>query len=58
VSENRVLKRIFGRKRNAVTRGRRKIHDEAPYTLYSCSIIMMMILGRTRWAGHAEKEEK
>jgi hypothetical protein len=28
VSENRALSKIFGRKREVVTEGRRKLHDE------------------------------
>jgi hypothetical protein len=58
VLENRVLRRIFGRKRKEVTACCRKIHDEEPHNLYSSNIFMMIILGRTRWAGHAEEEEK
>jgi hypothetical protein len=34
VSENRVLRRIFGSKREEVTRGWRKLHNEILYNLY------------------------
>jgi hypothetical protein len=44
VFENRVLRRIFGTKRDEVTRGWRKLHDEKLYNLYSSpSIIRMMM---------------
>ena len=35
VSENRVLRRIFGPKRDEVTRDRRKLHNEELNDLYS-----------------------
>jgi hypothetical protein len=43
MSENRVLRRIFERKREKVTRGRRKVHNEELYNLYSSPIIARMI---------------
>jgi hypothetical protein len=51
--ENRVLRRIFGSKRNEVTRGWRKLHNEEPHNLYSSSSIIRMIKSRRmRLAGH------
>jgi hypothetical protein len=35
--ENRVLRRIFGPKRNEVMGGRRKLHNEKLQNLYSSS---------------------
>jgi hypothetical protein len=35
VFENRVLRRIFGSKRDEVTGGWRKLHDEELHNLYS-----------------------
>jgi hypothetical protein len=35
VFKNRVLKRIFGRKRNKVTGGLRKMHNEELHNMYS-----------------------
>jgi hypothetical protein len=35
VFENRVLKRIFGTKRNGVTGGWRKLHNEELHNVYS-----------------------
>jgi hypothetical protein len=53
VSENRVLKRIFGLKRNVVTGGWRKLHNQELHNVYSSpSIIRMMKSRRMRWAGH------
>jgi hypothetical protein len=53
VFENRVLRRIFGPKRNEVTGGRRKLHNEELHGLYSPpSIIRVIKARRMRWAGH------
>jgi hypothetical protein len=38
VFENRVLRRIFGPKKDEVTREWRKLHNEEPYHLYSSPI--------------------
>jgi hypothetical protein len=40
VLENRVLKRIFGPKRDEVTGGRRKLHNEVAHNLYSSPSII------------------
>jgi hypothetical protein len=42
VFENRVLRRIFGQKRDEVTGGWRKLHNEELHNLYSPSIIRMI----------------
>jgi hypothetical protein len=53
VFENRVLRRIFGPKRDEVTGGLRKLHNEELHDLYSSpSIITMIKSRRMRWAGH------
>jgi hypothetical protein len=53
VFENNVLRRIFGPKRDEVTGGWRKLHNEELHNLYSSpSIIRMTKLRRMRWAGH------
>jgi hypothetical protein len=53
VFENRVLKRIFGTKRDEVTGGWRKLHNEELHDLYcSASIIRIIKSRRMRWAGH------
>jgi hypothetical protein len=55
VFENRVLRRIFGPKRDEVTGGWRKLHNEEHHNLYSSpSIIRMIKSSRMRWAGHVE----
>jgi hypothetical protein len=47
-----VLRRIFGQKRDEVTGGWRKLHNEELHNLYSSpSIYRMMKSRRTRWAG-------
>jgi hypothetical protein len=52
VFENRVLRRIFGPKRDEVTEEWRKLHNEELHDLNSSpSIIRMMKPRRTRWAG-------
>jgi hypothetical protein len=53
VFENRVLRRIFGPKRDEVTGGWRKLHNEELRDLYSLSSIIRIIKSRRmRWAGH------
>jgi hypothetical protein len=52
----RVLRRIFGLKRDEVTGERRKLHDEELRNLYSLpSIIRIIKLRRMRWAGHVAR---
>jgi hypothetical protein len=53
VFENRVLRRIFGSKRDGVTGGWRKLYNEELHNLYSSPIIIRIINARRmRWAGH------
>jgi hypothetical protein len=53
VSENSVLRRKFGSKRDEVIGGWRRLHNEELHNLYSSpSIIGMMKSRRMRWAGH------
>jgi hypothetical protein len=56
VFENRVLRRIFGPKRDGVTGGRRKLHNEELHNLHSSpSIIRIIKSRRMRWAGHVAR---
>jgi hypothetical protein len=56
VFENRVLKRIFGPKRDGVTGGWRKLNNEELHNLYSSpSIIRIIKSRRMRWAGHVAR---
>jgi hypothetical protein len=51
--ENRVLRRIFGPKRDEVTGEWRKLHNEELHILYSSPNIIRQIKSRRiRWAGH------
>jgi hypothetical protein len=53
VSENRVLRRIFGLKKDEVTGEWRKLHNKELRNLYSSpSIIRIIKSRRMRWAGH------
>jgi hypothetical protein len=58
--ENRVLRRIFGLKRDGVTGGWRKLHNKELHNLYpSPSIIRIIKLRRMKWVGHvAQMGEK
>jgi hypothetical protein len=56
VFENRVLRRIFGPKRNKVTGGWRKLLNEELRGLYSSpSIVRVIKARRMRWAGHVAR---
>jgi hypothetical protein len=53
VFENRVLKRIFGPKRDKVTGEWRRLHNKELNDLYPPSNIIWVIKSRRmRWAGH------
>jgi hypothetical protein len=53
VFENRVLRRMFGPKRDEVTGERRKLHNEELHSLYSSpDIIRQNKSRRMRWAGY------
>jgi hypothetical protein len=59
VFENKVLRRIFGPKRDEVTGGWRKLHNEELRDLYSSPNIIRIIKRRMRWARHvAQMGEK
>jgi hypothetical protein len=56
VFENRVLRRIFGPKRDEVTGEWRKLHDEGLNGLYSLPNILRVIKPRRlRWVGHVAR---
>jgi hypothetical protein len=56
VFENRVLRRIFGPKRDKVTGGWSKLHNEKLHNLCcSPSIIRMIESGSTKWAWHVAR---
>jgi hypothetical protein len=56
VFENRVLRRIFGPKRDGVTGGFRKLHNEELHNVYSSpNIIRIMKLRRMGWAEHVAR---
>jgi hypothetical protein len=56
VFENRVLRRIFGPKRNEVTGEWRKLHNEELNNLYSSPNIVRVIKPRRmRWMEHVER---
>jgi hypothetical protein len=56
VFKNRVLRRIFGPKRDEVTSGWKELCNEELRDLYSSpSIIRIIKLRRMRWEGHVER---
>jgi hypothetical protein len=54
----RLLRRIFVPKRNVVTRGWRKLHNEELHNLYSSPSIIRIIKPWMRWAGHVARMGK
>jgi hypothetical protein len=56
VFENRVLRRIFGPKRDEAIGKWRRLRNEELYTQYSSpNIIRVMKSRRLRWAGHVAR---
>ena len=54
--ENRVLKRIFGPKRDEVTGEWKKLHNEDLHDMYSSpNIIRLNKSRKMRWAGHVAR---
>jgi hypothetical protein len=59
VSENRKLRRLYGRKRNEVRRKWRKLHNEELNDPHSSSNIVQVIKSRImRWTGHVARMGK
>jgi hypothetical protein len=58
VFENRVLRRIFGPKREEVAGGWRRLHNEEFHNLYVSRNIMRVIRSRRiRWTTHVARME-
>jgi hypothetical protein len=56
VFENRVLRKIFGPKKDEVTGEWRKLHNEELHNLYSSPDIITQVKSRRmRWAGHVAR---
>jgi len=56
VFENRVLRRVFGPKRDEVTGEWRKLHNEELRDLYSLPNIVRLVKSRRmRWVGHVAR---
>jgi hypothetical protein len=59
VFENRLLRRIFGNKRDEVTGEWRKLHNEELNDLYPLpNIVRVVKSSRIRWAKHVERMEE
>jgi hypothetical protein len=57
VFENRMLRRIFGPKRDGVTGGRGKLHNEELHNLYSLPSVIRIIKSRKiRWVRHVARK--
>ena len=56
---NKVLRKIFGTKRDEITGEWRKLHNAELHALYSSpNIIMYLKPRRLRWAGHVGRMEQ
>jgi hypothetical protein len=55
VLENKMLRRIFGSKRDEMTGGWRKLHEELRDLNSLPSIIRIIKSRRMRWAGHVAR---
>ena len=55
VFEHRVLRKIFGLKRDKLTGEWRKLHNEELYDPYPSAHITRVIKTRMRWAGHVAR---
>jgi hypothetical protein len=56
VFQNRVLRRIFGPKRDEVRAEWRRLHNKELYSLYSSPDTVQVIKSRRlRWAGHVAR---
>jgi len=56
IFENRVLRRVFGPKRDEVTREWRKLHNQELNNLYSSpSVFRVMKSRRMGWTGHVAR---
>ena len=56
VFENRVLRRVFGPKRDEVTGEWRKLHNEELSDLYAVPNVVRVVKSRRmRWAGHVAR---
>jgi hypothetical protein len=59
VSENRVLRRIFGPKRDEVSGRWRRLHNEELHNLHDLlNIIRVIELRRMRWVGRIARTEE
>jgi hypothetical protein len=59
VFENRVLRRVFGPKRDEVTGKWRRLHNEELNDLYSSPKIIQVVKSRRmRWTGHVARRRK
>jgi hypothetical protein len=55
--ENRVMRRIFGQKRDEVIGGSRKLYNDELHNLYFLSSIIRMVKPRRIcWAGHVARK--
>jgi len=58
VFKNRVLRIIFGPKREEVVGSWRRLHNEELQNLYASSNVIRMIKSKMRWVGHVAQWER
>ena len=56
--KNKVLRKIFGAKKDEITGELRKLHNAELHALYSSPNIIRSLKSRLRWAGHVARMEQ
>ena len=58
IFENKILRQIFGPKRDANGEWRRLRNEELRSLYHSCNIVRVIKFRKLRWAGHVARKEE